>query len=351
MYDNFLFRKSWWSILKTLPTEQRNEVIDCISGYMFDDILPEFPKPSAVSMAVQFIMQDILKDKERYDTTSEKRREAGRKGGLQRAGNAVQSVVASVEEVPAETADMPAEAEEEVDMSAEVTQANASKAKQMQAKPSKTKQTQANQAKPSKTKQTQANQAIDKEKEKEKNNTLSLSPSATPSGDDESGREREEAKQNVIFSYAMDLLSEGRPNAYSEAEQAYNYNDGFGWMKETMKPNGDVVKQRIQDKLAWLRSRKAKNEQQFPPADGMLMAEILRQTGCLPENRCIIDAFRGFRQNADNGVSMLYAPLGACRKLKEAIDSNPQINGIVFSSLRKVYPGTTGIDYRRPDGR
>ena len=80
MYDNFLFRKSWWNIIKNLPTEQRSEVIDFITQYMFEDIEPQFDEPTAVGMAVQFIIRDINADKERYDTIAEKRREAGRKG-------------------------------------------------------------------------------------------------------------------------------------------------------------------------------------------------------------------------------------------------------------------------------
>ena len=80
MYDNFLFRKSWWDIIKNLPTEQRSEVIDLITQYMFEGIEPQFDELTAVSMAVQFIIRDINADKERYDNIAEKRREAGRKG-------------------------------------------------------------------------------------------------------------------------------------------------------------------------------------------------------------------------------------------------------------------------------
>lgn len=87
MYDNFLFRKKWWNIIKGLPSEQRGEVMDAISNYLFDGIEPQFEQVTAVAIAVQFILQDINADKERYDTIAEKRREAGRKGGLQKAAN------------------------------------------------------------------------------------------------------------------------------------------------------------------------------------------------------------------------------------------------------------------------
>lgn len=80
MYDNFLFRKSWWDIVKNLPMEQRSEVIDYITQYMFEGIDPQFEEMTAVTMAVQFIIRDINADKERYDSITEKRREAGRKG-------------------------------------------------------------------------------------------------------------------------------------------------------------------------------------------------------------------------------------------------------------------------------
>ena len=80
MYDNFLFRKSWWDIIKHMPTEQRSDVIDYITQYMFEGIEPQFEEMTAVTMAVQFIIRDINADKERYDSITEKRREAGRKG-------------------------------------------------------------------------------------------------------------------------------------------------------------------------------------------------------------------------------------------------------------------------------
>ena len=81
MYDNFLFRKSWWDIIKQLPSEQRSEVIDYITQYMFEGIEPQFEEMTAVTMAVQFIIRDINADKERYDNTIEQRREAGKSGG------------------------------------------------------------------------------------------------------------------------------------------------------------------------------------------------------------------------------------------------------------------------------
>ena len=81
MYDNFLFRKSWWDIIKNLPTEQRSEVIDIITQYMFEGIEPQFEELTAVSMAVQFIIRDIARDKEYYTDTTEKRKEAGKLGG------------------------------------------------------------------------------------------------------------------------------------------------------------------------------------------------------------------------------------------------------------------------------
>jgi len=80
MYDNFLFRKSWWDIIKQLPSEQRSEVIDYITQYMFEGIEPQSGEMTVVTMAVQFIIRDINADKERYDSITEKRREAGRKG-------------------------------------------------------------------------------------------------------------------------------------------------------------------------------------------------------------------------------------------------------------------------------
>ena len=81
MYDNFLFRKSWWDIIKQLPSEQRSEVIDYITQYIFEGIEPQFEEMTAVTMAVQFIIREINADKERYDSITEKRRESGKLGG------------------------------------------------------------------------------------------------------------------------------------------------------------------------------------------------------------------------------------------------------------------------------
>lgn len=81
MYDNFLFRKSWWNIIKQLPSEQRSEVIDYITQYVFEGIEPRSGEMTAVTMAVQFIIRDINADKERYDNITEQRREAGKLGG------------------------------------------------------------------------------------------------------------------------------------------------------------------------------------------------------------------------------------------------------------------------------
>ena len=81
MYDNFLFRKSWWDVIKGLPDEQRCEVIDTITQFIFEDVEPRFEEPTAVSMAVQFIIRDIARDKEYYIDTTDKRKEAGKLGG------------------------------------------------------------------------------------------------------------------------------------------------------------------------------------------------------------------------------------------------------------------------------
>ncbi len=304
MYDNFLFRKSWWNIIKHLPSEQRSEVIDLITQYMFEEIEPHFEEMTAVSIAVQFILRDINADKERYDTITEQRREAGRKGGMQRAANA------------------------------QANQANQANATLLE---NETKQT---------TKQKQATKQtkpIDICIDKDIDNTLSPS-SLSAESVEESKEERERGKEKVVFAYSLHLLSQGRPNAYTEAEQAYDYNDGLGWVQETARPNGDVVRQHIRDKLAWLKSRKPKNEQVFPPADGQTMAAILAKTGCKSGNRGVVNDFRGLRFDNDKAVfiysSYLFSPL------YDAMQKNKQTTELVFTELRKRVPKTQYIDFQ-----
>lgn len=284
MYDNFLFRKSWWNIIKHLPSEQRSEVIDLITQYMFEEIEPHFEEMTAVSVAVQFILRDINADKERYDNIAEKRREAGRKGA------AVTNAAKSGKTANAENAE------------------NADSAKSGKSG------------------------SIDICIDKDIDNTLSPSSLSAEEG----GEERERKKSKVVFAYSLHLLSQGRPNAYTEAEQAYDYNDGLGWVKETDRKNGDIVRQHIRDKLAWLKSRPPKNEQVFSPADGQTMAAILAKTGCKSENRGVINDFRGLRF-VDDKVEFLYSSY-LFSPFYDAIQKNQKTNGIVFTELRKRDP-------------
>lgn len=304
MYDNFLFRKSWWNIIKNLPAGQRSEVIDLVTQYMFEDMEPQFDEMTAVSIAVQFILRDINADKERYDNITEQRREAGRKGGMQRAANF------------------------QANQANEANQANATLLE------NETKQTTKQNQAPKQTKR------IDICIDKDIDNTLS--PSSLPAG--EGGEEREREKTEVVFAYSLHLLSQGRPNAYSEAEQAYDYNEALGWVKETDRKNGDIVRQHIRDKLAWLKSRPPKSEQVFAPADGQTMAAILAKTGCKNQNRGVINDFRGLRFIEDKAVfiysSFLFSPL------YNAIQKNQKTNDIVFAELRKRAPKIQCIDFQ-----
>ena len=146
----------------------------------------------------------------------------------------------------------------------------------------------------------------------------------------------------------MVLLSEGRPNAYDEAREAYDYNDATGWETEKTDTAGNVTKKKIRNKLAWIQSGwKRHNEQLFAPADGALLASILRQTGMKPENADIINAFRGFRfvDGNETNIGFLYARKNAYQKFAKAINESEKVNKAVFGELLKNYPKVNQLHF------
>lgn len=149
-----------------------------------------------------------------------------------------------------------------------------------------------------------------------------------------------------MFDLALYHLSNGKPNGYAEAESYYAFNESLGWQRTITRKNGDQEQQTIRDKVAYGKGWQTKNEQLFAPTDGKTMAAILQQTGCLPENKSIIDGFRGFRQESDTEVIFLYTTFRACDKLRYAIDKNNKINAIVFTELRKQFPTAESIMFK-----
>lgn len=75
----FVFNLEWYEVLEEYPVEVRLEVYDAIMRYAQSGTLIEL-KPLA-KMAFSFIKKEMDYNRQRYETTVEKRREAGQKGG------------------------------------------------------------------------------------------------------------------------------------------------------------------------------------------------------------------------------------------------------------------------------
>lgn len=291
-YDSFLFRASWWQSLKNLPNDCRSEVYDAVCMYVFENKEPAFDPMSATSMAVRFIITDLEYDKQKYADVSEKRAAAGRRGGQAKAAN-----VANAKKEQQET-------ESERQNVANVANANF------------------------------ANNRIEENRieQNSSNNNDNNSSFSFPAD--------AEKKEKIIFDFSLVLLSEGRPNAYNEAREAYGYNDATGWESEKTDTSGNVTKKKIRNKLAWIEAGwKRHNEQVFAPAHGQILADILRKTGMRPENADVINAFRGFRFEGDEtNIAFLYTRKTAWQKFAAAITANDLVNKTVFGELTKVFP-------------
>lgn len=295
-YDSFVFYRAWWDAICNLPSEAVCEVMNIVCRYVFEGEQPSFDPMSSVSMAVQFIIKDIDGDKERYEDICRKRKEAGRRGAM--VTNSAKSAIA-----------------------ANCQQKSANLAH----------------------KDIGYRNRIEDKDIGENNKGFSFcAPYNPPEGDGACA----EIKEKEIFDYSLYLLAQGRPYAYTEATKAYNYYDSIDWTHTTTQQDGTAITRKFVKHLSLLKSRKADNEQLFAPTDGKTMAAILQQTGCLPENKSIIDGFRGFRQESDTEVIFLYTTFRACDKLHYAIDKNNKINAIVFTELRKQFPTAESIMFK-----
>lgn len=301
-YDSFFFRASWWQSMKNLPNDCRSEVYDAVCMYVFEGKEPAFDPMSATSMAVRFILTDIERDKAKYAEVSERRAAAGRRGGQAKAAN-VANAKQNADETPQNVANL-------------ANVANATKEK--------------------KSKEMNRKEMIGEENNHSEQNNSSFSFPADA-----------EKKEKIIFEFSLVLLSEGRPNAYAEACEAYGYNDATGWETEKTDTAGNVTKKKIRNKLAWIQAGwKRHNEQLFAPADGALLAEILRKTGLKPENADIINAFRGFRFDGDEtNIGFLYARRNAYQKFAKAINESEKVNKAVFGELLKNYPKVNQLHF------
>lgn len=283
--DNVIFRKAWWQSIKQLPSEARLEIYDHICKYSFDGIVPEYNPMSAVSVAFSFIKQDIDAAKDKYDDICSKRAEAGRRhtGNQYTRGTNGTNVPIKEQTEQTELYDNDNNNENE-----------------------------------------------NEEKEKQKDKSFSFS----------------QKKEKIILDFSLLLLAEGRPNAYNEAREAYEYNESTDWMTETTLPNGCVKKKKISNKLAWLRGWKRKNEQIFAPADGDLFAQFFAGIESIKTNsECVINQFRGIR-DGDEKITLLFSTNKAIERFRSAYESTPAFQNVVCSAIRKRYPKAEIIEYK-----
>lgn len=288
-YQSFVFRESWWNIIKNLPAKEKSFLLEIVCDYVFYNKIPKIDKISIVSMAFLFIQRDIDMDKNKYDNIKIKRSLAGKKG------------------MDARWAD------KKTTKTGEVNDTKSSEVEKMD---------------DSRQEKSAENLGLQKV-----TNITNVTP------------ESKCEKDSEILLYSLHLLSQGRPNAYSEAEKVYEYYEAMDWTTETIKPNGDKVVKKCKNHVAFLKAGTPKNEQLFSPADGTLFASIIKQVGCKPENKDIIDYFRGFEYTDDESVVFLYTNIKAFQKFQKAFEHNPIFNSLATGVLRKKYPNATSIGY------
>ena len=79
-FSSFLFRESWWNIVKMLPTRDKGVLLETICDYVFNNKEQQLDKLSLIYMAFLFIQRDIDMDKNKYSNIKIKRSLAGKKG-------------------------------------------------------------------------------------------------------------------------------------------------------------------------------------------------------------------------------------------------------------------------------
>lgn len=90
MRESFIFYKEWKDAIADLPNDVRLEIYEAIIEYGTTGKLPAL-KPIA-NVAFNFIKTGIDRNSEKYSEVLEKRKIAGRKGGLAKANNTKQDV-------------------------------------------------------------------------------------------------------------------------------------------------------------------------------------------------------------------------------------------------------------------
>lgn len=88
MRDSFVMYSDSYNAIKKLNNEQAGELLHAIFQYQIDGINPQMSP--VVDMVFEFMKNHFDRDSEKWSAEIEKRREAGRLGGLARASNAKQ---------------------------------------------------------------------------------------------------------------------------------------------------------------------------------------------------------------------------------------------------------------------
>lgn len=296
-YKSFVFRESWWDIIKNLPATQKSIIMESLCKYVFDDEEQEVDILSPAGMAIQFIKRDMDLDKKKYERIKERRREAGKKGNEVR-WNTSEKVSQNIANIANATKN-----EEKSDTNDSATESK-------------------------------NENENDKKGDEKVSQTVANIANATT-----------EQKEKEVLLYSLHLLSQGRPNSYSEAERIYEYYDSMNWAVEVVKSNGDKVVKKYANHLAFLKAGTPKNGQLFSPTDGQLMATIMGKIGCSSANKDIIDNFRGFQMEGDTTISIIFSTKKTSTKFQKAFDTNRHLNQIVSTELVKIYPKVDTIMY------
>ena len=77
---SFVFYLSWRSAINLLNDSQKAELLNAIFDYVSGE--PVFINDGGVNICFEFIKSDIERDLEKWENIKEKRREAGKKGGM-----------------------------------------------------------------------------------------------------------------------------------------------------------------------------------------------------------------------------------------------------------------------------
>ena len=85
--SSFILYKDYWNHIKLLSIEQRGILLSAIMLYVVGEELPEMD--GMTQMAFSFIKEQMDRDAEKFRSTVEKRREAGKLGGRPAKANAI----------------------------------------------------------------------------------------------------------------------------------------------------------------------------------------------------------------------------------------------------------------------